>query len=713
MYGTDGPFDDWARRPLASVLSPSTHRLGIAVYVAEPGPTGEWLHVSPAIQEILGIPPEALIADRDLWHTLLHPDDRDTVMGSEIRLELDSGARADYRVIRPDGRVVWLLDDAVVSSTPDGHAVMDGYLVDVSSQRRAEQMLAAQAVVVGRLTGRTPLREVLAELPAAALTATSAVACLVEVGDGDPLVALRSDVAAVPRDGATVAAEARTPDGTVAGRVTCHFAPGVIPPSTDREVPGWTAALVELAVTRIAERERADLMYAQLAATLESTGDGICVVDRVNRVVAHNTRFAEMWRIDPAVLLSGDGRAVVDRMLDQVEDPAGVFETLRRIAEHPERTSVGELRTLDGRVLERSSRPQRIDGQPVGSVWSFRDVTETRRLQAEVREREASLERLVDQVRDYAIVNLDPEGRVASWNQGAARIIGYAENEILGSDLSVFFSEEGVDAARPARLLQRALAEGSAREECWCRRQDGQRFWASTLLTALHDEEGRLRGLGLVMQDITDRRTAELALERRARTLAVVGGIATAANSATSVGDALDTALVAVCEHGGWQLAHVYLVDDASGELRHRAWHVGPDLPRERYADFIATTDAQAPADLPVPAAVMAKGRSMWVADLSGTVAEGRSPAALRAGLESGGGAPILIGSEPVGVLEFFSTEARAFDAEADLVMRQLGAQLGRVVERERAERRSAALARQVARLSGTTVVTTRPDGLR
>jgi len=374
---------------------------------------------------------------------------------------------------------------------------------------------------------------------------------------------------------------------------------------------------------------------------------------------------------------------------------------VQHLADSPEETSVDEVRTRDGRELERHSLPQRIDGRPVGRVWSFRDVTETRRLQAEVREREASLDRLVSQVTDYAILNLDAEGRVASWNEGAARILRHAASAVLGQSYEVFFPDDAPEFGRADRLLQLALQRGSAREEGWFVRQGGERFWAAVVLTALRDEQGRMRGVGLVLQDVSERRTAQLALERRARTLAAVGTIATAANSATSIGGALDTALLAVCEHGDWQLAHVYLLDDESGMLRHHAWHVAPDLEPHRFADFIAATDATTPTDLPLPAAVLEQGRTVWVSDLGALPPKGRAPAGNGAGLVSGSGVPVLVGSERVGVLEFFSTSPRPFDVESDLVMRQLGTQLGRVVERERAERRSAALARNVMRLSG------------
>jgi PAS domain S-box-containing protein len=555
-------------------------------------------------------------------------------------------------------------------------------------------------LVVERLAGSGTLGEVVADLPHAAIAATSAVAGTLEVEGLPPLVALRSDVATVPSHGRTLDTEIHTEDGTRGGRVVLTYAPGVEPPADDAEVPAWAAGLVALALTRIAERERAVTSLALLTATLESTIDGILVVDREGRIVGHNARFVSLWGLDPALLASGDDAEVIASVLGQLQDPDAFIGSVRALYDSPDETSFDELRFVDGRVFERYSQPQWMDDEAVGRVWSFRDVTENRRLQDEVREREANLDRLVDQVSDYSIVNLDPEGRVVTWNRGAARIKNYTESEIIGRDLSVFFPEDGRDSGRAAALVRRAVEEGRARDEGWCVRRGGDQFWATTVLTALHDEGDVLRGFGLVMQDTTERHSAQQALERRARTLAVLGTIATVANSATSMGDALDAALVAVCDHGRWEVAHVYLVDDLTGELRHHVWHVGVEVERSTFSGFIAETAARKPAELALPAEVLDKRRTVWLPELP-EPATARDEAARTAGLVSASGVPVLVGSDPAGVLEFFSTVRHPYDTEAELVMRHLGAQLARVVERERAERHSAALAREVARLSG------------
>ncbi len=116
---------------------------------------------------------------------------------------------------------------------------------------------------------------------------------------------------------------------------------------------------------------------------------------------------------------------------------------------------------------------------------------------------------MVERVKDYAIFLLDPEGRVASWNQGAELIKGYRADEILGRHFSTFYPAEAVARGWPDYELQVARAEGRFEDEGWRVRKDGSLFWANVVITALRDEEGVLRGFAKVTRDLTDRRRQE------------------------------------------------------------------------------------------------------------------------------------------------------------------------------------------------------------
>ena len=121
---------------------------------------------------------------------------------------------------------------------------------------------------------------------------------------------------------------------------------------------------------------------------------------------------------------------------------------------------------------------------------------------------------MVEQVKDYAIFILDPQGQVASWNAGAERIKGYRAAEIIGKHFSVFYTKEDVKSGVPERELEVARSAGSVSQEGWRVRKDGSRFWASVTITALYDELGELTGFGKVTRDVTERRGAEEALQK-------------------------------------------------------------------------------------------------------------------------------------------------------------------------------------------------------
>jgi PAS domain S-box-containing protein len=119
----------------------------------------------------------------------------------------------------------------------------------------------------------------------------------------------------------------------------------------------------------------------------------------------------------------------------------------------------------------------------------------------------------VEAAKDYAIFMLDAEGRVTTWNEGAQRVFGYEEGEIIGEDGSVLFTPEDRSSDRPKREMETARTEGRAEDERWHLRKDGSRFWASGFVRPVRDEEGSLLGFSKVARDLTELKRAEEAVE--------------------------------------------------------------------------------------------------------------------------------------------------------------------------------------------------------
>ena len=116
---------------------------------------------------------------------------------------------------------------------------------------------------------------------------------------------------------------------------------------------------------------------------------------------------------------------------------------------------------------------------------------------------------LIESVRDYGIFVLDPEGIVASWNEGAQRIKGWTAEEIIGRHFSTFYPESDIVAEKPKRELEGATRDGRFEDEGWRVRKDGTQFWANVVITALRNDTGELVGFAKVTRDLTERRAAE------------------------------------------------------------------------------------------------------------------------------------------------------------------------------------------------------------
>ncbi|MFN7952995.1 MAG: transporter substrate-binding domain-containing protein [bacterium] len=344
-------------------------------------------------------------------------------------------------------------------------------------------------------------------------------------------------------------------------------------------------------------RDRLDRSLSLSQASLESTVEGILVVDREGRVSFMNDEFLRMWRIPEDVAASKDDERLLAFALDQLVDPAGFRAGVESLYAHPEIGSFDVIDFRDGRVFERSSRPQRLGTRIVGRVWSFHDVTQRARAEHEARALNVELEaRVEDRTRELVSVNealrsaearsrllvessptvlytCRPDGDFATTyvSENVRKQLGYAPEEVTAEPRFWLDRIHPDHVAGVLADLGRVAEETRQTQEYRFRAADGSWRWIQDDLTLIRDESGAPAQIAGARLDLTERKRLMDEIGLRARHAQLLADLGDALNEDLPLQRVLQRCAESMVRHLDAALARVWTLDGAEALLVLRA----------------------------------------------------------------------------------------------------------------------------------------------
>jgi two-component system, cell cycle sensor histidine kinase and response regulator CckA len=273
--------------------------------------------------------------------------------------------------------------------------------------------------------------------------------------------------------------------------------------------PKRMIAIIRDVTERKRAEERLQDSHSLLAATLDSTADGILVVDAAGKVTSFNRSFLELWRIPETLIATRNDEQLLHFVLDQLLNPDEFLDRVRALYHTPGASSIDELVFEDGRIFERYSQPQRIGDTIVGRVWSFRDITERKRAQDELFNSRQMLRSVLDNI-PQRVFWKDRNSVFVGCNKSFALDCGCDDpGELVGKTA---YETAAAPNAEIYHADDRAVMESGKPKINYEEpqiRPDGTQAWLITSKMPMYDRDGQVIGVLGTYADITERKLME------------------------------------------------------------------------------------------------------------------------------------------------------------------------------------------------------------
>ncbi len=276
----------------------------------------------------------------------------------------------------------------------------------------------------------------------------------------------------------------------------------------------------DISKRKIAEEQLLD-REEQIKTIFNAAPDAVVVLNAESKIIKWNPKAEQIfgWNetevIDKPLndfIISLPGKANPNEKINFLQIPYG--KELKGSMEISTVNKLGKELTVSLAIS-----PTFINGKQA-YINFIRDITELKKVEKKAKENEERFRITVENVKDYSIIILDMSGNVLTWNKGAERITGYTAAEIVGSNFSIFYTEDEKQRKEPEYNLKMAKESGRFECETWRVRKDGSRFFADVIYTALYDDQNNFRGFAKITRDITERKEVEEKIKRTATQLA-------------------------------------------------------------------------------------------------------------------------------------------------------------------------------------------------